>query len=82
MGRAGGLTGSGAGLNHVLAVVAVVGVPALRAPFGVVGQLHLRPLNGLFGADLLPELEGIHRAVLNVLSAGYAVARVNLSDIV
>ncbi|OPZ59948.1 MAG: hypothetical protein BWY87_00737 [Deltaproteobacteria bacterium ADurb.Bin510] len=78
MGRTVGLAGRGAAGDHVFAVGAVVVVPLVGEP-GAFGDLGTRRGfgQGLLGADLLAELEGVGRAVFDALAAGYALVLVD-----
>ena len=83
---AGRLTGSGAGLMRLDAVVvAVVGRPLGVVPLGGIGQLLARILGhlsaGLFAAELLAQLGGAGRTHLNAATAGHALVLLDLGDI-
>ena len=68
--------------RDVLAVGAVLGVPVLRRPLDIVGQVHGLMFDGRFGAELLAHLDGVIRAAVGALAAGDALFLVDLRDIV
>ena len=78
-----GLAGGGAGVVAVYhVVVAVIGVPLIRTPLGVVGQLVLGVLDvAVLGAELLAELRSTGRADLDALAAGDALFLIDVRDI-
>ena len=79
---AGGLAGSGAGLGHVLVVLAVVHIPGVLADEGLAELGVLALLERGLGAELLAELEGVGRAVFHALAAGHALGLVHLGHVV
>ena len=82
--RAGGLAGRRAGRPRLDAAVfiAVILVPVILAPLGVVRQLVVRILDGAFlGAELLAEADSAGRAGLDALAAGHALLGVALGHV-
>ena len=82
--RAGSLAGRRAGRPGLDAsvLVAVILVPVILAPLGVVRQLMVRILDGAFlRAELLTEADSTSRAGLYALAAGNALFRVALGHV-
>ena len=78
-----GLAGGGAGVIAVYhIVVAVIGVPLIRTPLGIVRQLVLRVLDvAVLGAELLAELRSTGGADLDALAAGDALFLIDVRDV-
>ena len=81
-GRGRDIHGGGSGLDDVLAVCAVIDVPLRLGPLIVArGNLRRDVGNNLvFAAELLAELNGVHRTVLNALTAGNAFFLIDLGN--
>ena len=63
-------------------IVAIVGIPLLLRPAGLVGNFGLGVLDrSVFGAQLLTELHRTDGADLDALAAGNAVFGVDMGDI-
>ncbi|MPM63265.1 hypothetical protein SDC9_110145 [bioreactor metagenome] len=82
VGRAVGLAGAGTGIHHVLAVVAVIGVPIFGTPF-IIARGFAFGLHDLgLAADLLAQLQGIYMAAFHAFAAGNTFFCVNAGDVV
>ena len=79
---AGGFAGRGALGRDILAVRAVLGVPVLRRPLKIVGQLLVLVHDRRLGAELLTHLNSVVGAVVGALAAGHALGLVDLRDVV
>ena len=76
-----GFAGGGAGGDHVGAVGTVVHVVIGLFPHAVPEFVRAHIAHDrLRGAELLPQLQGVHLAIFHALAAGHAVLLIDLGD--